>query len=55
MTDGSVVEITLDGSLIYASQEWVDENYIRRNEIVDNLTTDDATKPVSAKQAKTAR
>ena len=50
--DGSVVEILLDESLIYASQEWVDENYIRRNEIVDNLTTDDATKPVSAKQAK---
>lgn len=50
--DGSVVEILLDESLIYASQEWVDENYIRRNEIVDNLTTNDATKPVSAKQAK---
>ena len=52
ITDGSVVEITLDESLIYASQAWVNENYIRRNEIVDNLTTDDAFKPVSAKQAK---
>lgn len=52
VTDGSVVEITLDGSLIYASQAWVEENFIKRNEIVDNLTTDDATKPVSAKQAK---
>ncbi|CAM3017697.1 phage tail protein [Acinetobacter celticus] len=50
--DGNVVEILLDESLIYASQAWVNENYIRRNEIVDNLTTDDATKPVSAKQAK---
>ena len=50
--DGNVVEISLDESLIYASQEWVNENYIRRNEIVDNLTTDDANKPVSAKQAK---
>ena len=52
VTDGSVVEIMLDGSLIYASQAWVEENFIKRNEIVDNLTTDDATKPVSVKQAK---
>lgn len=50
--DGSVVEIVLDESLIYASQEWVNNNYIRRNEIIDNLTTDDAAKPLSAKQAK---
>lgn len=52
ITDGSVVEITLDESLIYASQAWVKENFIKRSEIIDNLTTDDATKPVSAKQAK---
>ena len=52
VTDGSVVKITLDESLIYASQAWVNENYIRRNELVDNLTTNDAKKPVSAKQAK---
>ncbi|MEN8282619.1 phage tail protein [Acinetobacter gerneri] len=47
-----VVSLILDESLIYASQKWVDENYIRRNEIVDNLTTDDAKKPLSAKQGK---
>ena len=52
VTDGSVVEITLDESLIYASQAWVEENFIKRTEIVDNSTTDDATKPVSAKQVK---
>ncbi|MDN5621800.1 MAG: phage tail protein [Acinetobacter sp.] len=50
--DGNVVEISLDESLIYASQAWVNENYIRQNEVVDNLTTDDVKKPVSAKQAK---
>lgn len=50
--DGNVVEIFLDESLIYASQAWVNENYIRRNELVDNLTTNDSTKPVSARQAK---
>ena len=52
VTDGSVVELTLDESLIYATQAWIDENYIKRSEIVDNLTTNDATKPVSAAQAK---
>ncbi|WP_262436764.1 phage tail protein [Acinetobacter ursingii] len=50
--DGSVVEIVLDESLIYASQAWVNENYIRRNELIDNLTTDDASKPLTAKQGK---
>lgn len=50
--DGNVVEISLDESLIYASQAWVNENYIRRNEVVDNLITNDGTKPVSARQAK---
>lgn len=52
VTDGSVVELTLDESLIYATQAWIDENYIKRSEIVDNLTTDDATKPLSAKQGE---
>lgn len=50
--DGNVVEISLDESLIYASQAWVNENYIRRNEIVDNLTSNEANKPISARQAK---
>ena len=52
VTDGSVVELTLDESLIYATQAWIDENYIKRSEIVDNLITIDATKPLSAKQGK---
>jgi len=52
VTDGSVVEITLDESLIYASQAWVEENYIKRSDIVDNLTTNDATKVASARTVK---
>lgn len=52
VTDGSVVELTLDESLIYATQAWIDENYIKRSEIVDDLITIDATKPLSAKQGK---
>ena len=30
----------------------IDEDYIRHNEIVDNLTTDDSKKPLSAKQGE---
>ena len=52
VTDGSVVELTLDESLIYATQAWIDENYIKRSEIADNLTTNDADKVASARTVK---
>lgn len=52
VTDGSVVEIMLDESLIYASQAWVEENFIKRTEIVDNLITADPNKPLSANAGK---
>lgn len=42
----------LFNTLTLKINEIIEADYIRRNEIVDNLTTDDATKPVSAKQAK---
>ncbi|CEI51549.1 Phage tail fiber protein [Acinetobacter bereziniae] len=51
--NAEVIALYLDDSLIYATREWVNTNYIRRNEIVDNLTTDDSKKPLSAKQGKT--
>ncbi|MBT0887561.1 MULTISPECIES: phage tail protein [Acinetobacter] len=50
--DASIVQLTLDESLIYASQAWVNENYVPRADIVNNLTTADATKPLSAAQGK---
>ncbi|MCU4357371.1 phage tail-collar fiber domain-containing protein [Acinetobacter ursingii] len=50
--NAEVIALYLDDSLIYATREWVNKNYIRRNEIVDNLTTDDPTKPLTAKQGK---
>ncbi|HHP7897859.1 TPA: phage tail protein [Acinetobacter baumannii] len=50
--NAEVIALYLDDSLIYATREWVNKNYIRRNEIVDNLTTDDTAKPLSAKQGK---
>ncbi|WP_151957389.1 phage tail-collar fiber domain-containing protein [Acinetobacter guillouiae] len=50
--DGNVVAITLDQSLIYATQAWVEENYIKRVEIVDDLLSDVSNKPLSAKQGK---
>jgi len=50
--DAEVIALYLDDSLIYATREWVNKNYIRRNELIDNLTTNDATKPLTAKQGK---
>lgn len=50
--NGNVVSIKLDESLIYASQAWVNENYIPRSNIVDNLITNDPKKPLSAAQGK---
>ncbi len=50
--NSEVIALYLDDSLIYATRAWVDTNYIRRNELVDNLTTDDASKPLSAAQGK---
>ena len=50
--DGGVVDLALDESLIYATQAWVDDNYVPRNEIVNDLVTDDSVKPLSAAQGK---
>lgn len=50
--DASVVQLTLDESLIFATQAWINTNYIPRTDLVDNLTTNDAGKPLSAKQGK---
>ncbi|WP_200481466.1 MULTISPECIES: phage tail protein [unclassified Acinetobacter] len=50
--DAEIVNVMLDDTLIYATQAWVDDNYIPRDELIDNLTTNDATKPLSAKQGK---
>lgn len=50
--NSEVIALYLDDSLIYATREWVNKNYIHRNELIDNLTTDDASKPLTAKQGK---
>lgn len=50
--NAEVIALYLDDSLIYATREWVNKNYIHRNELIDNLTTDDASKPLTAKQGK---
>ncbi|MFW2011385.1 phage tail protein [Acinetobacter bereziniae] len=50
--NAEVIALYLDDSLIFATREWVNTNYIRRNEIVDNLITDASNKPLSAKQGK---
>lgn len=50
--NAEVIALYLDDSLIYATREWVNNNYIRRNELIDNLVTDDASKPLTANQGK---
>ncbi len=50
--NAEVIALYLDDSLIYATREWVNTNYIRRNEIVDNLTTDASYRPLSGRQGK---
>jgi len=50
--NAEVIALYLDDSLIYATREWVNNNYIRRNELIDNLVTDDSTKALTAKQGK---
>ncbi|MCU4483576.1 tail fiber protein, partial [Acinetobacter ursingii] len=42
----------LFNKLSLAINQIIDEDYIRHNELIDNLTTDDATKPLTAKQGK---
>ncbi|MDH2604197.1 phage tail protein [Acinetobacter baumannii] len=48
--DAEIVNVMLDDTLIYATQGWVNDNYVPRTDIIDNLTTDDSNKPLSAKQ-----
>ncbi|MDC4334559.1 phage tail protein [Acinetobacter baumannii] len=50
--DAEIVNVMLDDTLIYATQDWVNDNYVPRAEIINNLTTNDATKPLSAAQGK---
>ncbi|MFP0626429.1 phage tail protein, partial [Acinetobacter baumannii] len=50
--DAEIVNVMLDDTLIYATQGWVDDNYVPRDEIIDNLVTNDPAKPLSAKQGK---
>lgn len=50
--DASIVQLALDQSLIFATQAWVNEASLLRTDIVDNLTTNDSTKPLSAAQGK---
>ena len=51
-TSANNISLIVDENINTATQAWVKENYIERSNIVDNLTTEDANKPVSAKQVK---
>lgn len=42
----------LFNKLTLSINQIIDENFIKHDELIDNLTTNDSTKPVTAKQAK---
>ena len=46
------INLSVDPNINTATQVWIVDNYIPRNEIVDNLTSNEANKPISARQAK---
>lgn len=50
--NADVVALYLDTSLVYATREWVETNFINHNEVIDNLGSNDANKPLSAAQGK---
>ncbi|WP_180183688.1 phage tail protein [Acinetobacter sp. YH01020] len=52
VNSAEVVSLILDESLIFATQEWVRQNFILIKDIVNNLTTDDALKVLSAAMGK---
>ncbi|MCF9034710.1 phage tail protein [Acinetobacter nectaris] len=51
--NADVTAVYLDDSLIYATREWVKNNYIPRSDIINDLTTGGIDKPISAEQGKT--
>ncbi|WP_080946063.1 phage tail-collar fiber domain-containing protein [Moraxella bovoculi] len=50
--NASVVNVTLDDSLVYATRKWTQDNFVNHNEVIDNLTSTETTKPLSAAQGK---
>lgn len=50
--NAAVVNVTLDNSLVYATRQWVESNFVNHNEVIDNLTSTDTDKPLSANQGK---
>ena len=50
--NASVVNVTLDNSLVYATQKWVEDNFVNHNEVINTLTATDTNKPLSAAQGK---
>lgn len=52
LENASVVNVSLDNSLVYATQKWVEQNFVNHNEVVNNLTSTDTTKPLSANMGR---
>lgn len=47
-----VIALTLNDSLVYATREWVENNFVNHNEVINNLTSTEINKPLSANQGK---
>ncbi|MFA9485479.1 MULTISPECIES: phage tail protein, partial [unclassified Moraxella] len=50
--NASVVNVAMDSSLVYVTKKWVDDNFVGYAEVVDNLTSTDVDKPLSANMGK---
>lgn len=47
-----VIALTLNDSLVYATREWTETNFVNHNEVINNLTSTEINKPLSANQGK---
>lgn len=50
--NASIVNVTLDDSLVYATRKWAEDNFVNHDEVIDNLASTETTKPLSAHQGK---
>lgn len=47
-----VIALTLNDSLVYATREWAETNFVNHHEVINNLTSTEINKPLSANQGK---
>ncbi|OAV00222.1 MULTISPECIES: phage tail protein [Moraxella] len=50
--NASVINVTLDNSLVYVTRKWAEDNFVNHNEVINTLSATDTNKPLSAAQGK---